>query len=461
MATVKLTFGEALGLLAVILLTLFVGCIWLHMNSQVVLLCCTVLAALFSRCKGCSSRQIEEMVVQGVQSAAVVLVIDLCIGMLIGMWIASGTFSFFLLTFLRLANPRFFLAEVFLFCCIFSAITGSSWICAGTVGLALFCISRDMQVSTPLLLGAIAGGSRFGACISPISESASVSALLAGTGNIYDHIRSTARIMLPGALSAGLVYLFLDFSAKDRQDAAGSLQLIQSLDQMFQHNILALLPVLVLCIMIFRKKSTIVCLLASIGTGAATAVFLQQRTLWEISDILFHGYGSYVASDSETLQGFFARGGIASMFNVLATLIIGMALSGILTRIGVLQIIVQKISALAKGPRLLVLSSMLFSILGYGATGDSQPSKVLVSSAFSDACKKEGLEPGVLSRTLEMAPFGEGIFPWTVGGVYLYSLFGVSVSEYWYLIFFYYFSMLFNLLFLKTGSFRSQKTACR
>ena len=51
-----------------------------------------------------------------------------------------------------------------------------------------------------------------------------------------------------------------------------------------------------------------------------------------------------------------------------------------------------------------------------------------------------------------MAPFGEGIFPWTAGGVYLYSLFGTSVSEYWYLIFFYYFSMLFDLLLLKTGS---------
>lgn len=451
MASVKLTFGEALGLLAVILLTLSAGCIWLHMNSQVVLLCCTVLAALFSRCKGYSSLQIEEMVIQGVQSAAVVLVIDLCIGMLIGMWIASGTFSFFLLAFLRLADPRFFLAEAFLFCCIFSAITGSSWICAGTVGLALFYAAQDMQVCLPLLLGAIAGGSRFGACISPISESASVSALLAGI-DIYDHIRSTARIMIPGALSAGLVYLFFDLSAKERSSTAGSLQLIRSLDGMFRHDILALLPVLVLCIMVFRKKSTIVCLLASIGTGAVTAIFLQERSLWEIFDILFHGYGDYIMSDNETLQGFFARGGIASMFNVLATLIVGMALSGILTRIGVLQIIVQKISGLTKGPRFLVLCSMLFSVLGYGATGDSQPSKVLVSSAFADACKDEQLGPGVLSRTLEMAPFGEGIFPWTAGGVYLYSLFGTSVSEYWYLIFFYYFSMLFDLLLLKTGS---------
>lgn len=449
MKAVELTFWEALSLLAVILFTLSVGCVCLHLNSQIVLLVCTILAALFSGYKGWSSHQIEEMVIRGVQNAAVVLVIDVCIGMLIGMWIASGTFSFFLLTFLRLVDPRFFLVETFLFCCIFSAITGSSWICAGTVGLALFYISQDMQICCPLLLGAIAGGARFGACISPISESASVSALLAGVDSIYDHIQNTAKVMLPGALSAGLVYFLFDLSAKERQSTADSLHLIQSLNGMFRHNILTLMPVLVLCVMIFRKRSTIVCLLASIGTGAATAILLQKRSLWEISDILFYGYGNYITSNSETLQGFFTRGGIASMFNVLATLIVGMALSGILTQIGALQIVVEKISARVKGPRFLVLLSMLFSILGYGATGDSQPSKVLISSAFSNMYKKEGLKPSVLSRTLEMAPFGEGIFPWTVGGVYLYSLFGVSVSEYWYFVFFYYFSMLFNLLFLK------------
>lgn len=456
MTNINLTVREALSLLIVILLTLSVGCIGLGLNSQIVLLLCTMLAAFFSRYKGCSVHQIEDMIIQGVQSAAVVLIIDICIGMLIGMWIASGTFSFFLLTFLRLVNPRFFLTEAFLFCCIFSAITGSSWICAGTVGLALFYAAQNIQVCPLLLLGAIAGGSRFGACISPISESASVSALLAGTGNIYDHIRSTVRIMVPGALLAELIYFFLDLGADNRLDNFGDLQIIQPLRQMFQHNILVLLPVLVLCIMIFQKKSTIVCLIASTGAGAAVSIFLQGRTLWEISDILFYGYGGYITSDNETLRGFFARGGIASMFNILTTLIIGMALSGILTRIGVLQIIVQRLSAMAKGPRFLILCSMLFSVLGYGATGDSQPSKVLVSNAFSEAYKKENLEPGILSRTLEMAPFGEGIFPWTVGGVYLYSLFEISVSEYWYLIFFYYLSMLFNLLFLGSRSHNSQ-----
>ncbi len=443
----RLTMGESVFLLMGILFLLSAGCVVLKLNSQVVLLCCAVLAALFAGFKGYSQSEIEDMAFQSIRTIVPALLINICIGMLISAWIASGTFSFFIRLCLRLAHSGFFLVETFLFCCVFSALTGSSWICAGTVGLALFYLAQNMQMDICLLVGAIVGGSRFGACISPISDSANTSRLLAGTNSIYDHIRAASRVVVPSALITGVIYLAIDLTSGAERGTFDRDGLTQILDGAFRNGIYTLFPVAVLCIMIFRKKSTISCLLAAIGSGVVIAILFQQRTLWEISDILFNGYGSYIVSDDQTAVSFFSRGGIRSMANVLFTLIIGMAMGGILNRLGVLQNIVTVLSGRIKGPRFLIFFATLFSILGYGIAGDSQPSKLLVSSAFSAPLAEEKVSPAVLSRTLEMSAFGEGIFPWTVGGVYFSALFGLKANQYWYLVFFYYFAVLFNVLF--------------
>ena len=439
-----------------ILVVLFIGCVYLRWNGQIVLFLCTVLTAVFARLKGYSTGEIENMALEGIRIVAIALIINICIGMLISAWIASGTLSFFILLSAWVVEPRFYLVEAFVCCCIVSSLIGSCWICAGTVGLALFYIAQTLQVNSLLLLGAIAGGCRFGACISPISDSANISRILSGVDNIYVHIRGISFIIVPAAISAAMVYLLFDLFSGDRGNLS-SQYLEEILGKEFNHHIAALLPVLVLCILIYQRRSILICLLSSISIGGIVAVLCQGRSVRELFDILFYGYGDYIQADDPLLHSLLSRGGIASMSNVLITLIIGMSLSGILMNIGVLKLIVSAVLRQIKSPRAMIFYAMLFSVLGYGATGDSQPAKVLVSNAFSSAFEEKGLSPSVLSRTLEMSSFGEGLFPWTVGGVYLSSLFGIPVSQYWYCIFFYYFAMAFNLIFpnFKKNLYRS------
>lgn len=443
----SVSLWQSIGMLAAILATLFVGCIYFKLNTQVVLLMCTLLLAVFARFLGHSFSEIEGMAVDGIRAVAMALIINICIGMLISMWMASGTVSFFIRLFLKLIQPRFFLLEAFVFCCIFSALIGSCWICAGTVGLVLFYLAPALHINPCLLAAAIVGGSRFGACISPISESTNISKILSGLDDIYKHVRAALKIALPAALACAVVYLAIDlFDGQNRASALELAQLDTLLSQSFNGSPLVLLPVVVLGIMIYRKRSTLMCLISSIVVSGLVACVLQKVPFRELTYILFNGYGGYLKVDDEMMVRLFSRGGMLSMANVLLTLIIGISMSGILNRLGILQKIVQAFSEKIKAPWQTVLFSMLLSILGYGVTGDSQPSKVLISAAFGDAYEQAGLDRAYLSRTIEMAAFGEGMFPWTVGGVYLSSLFELSVTEYWYLIFFYYFIMLFNVL---------------
>lgn len=448
-----ITPRQSIGLLAAILAILLIGCNHFKLNSQVMLLCCGILAAAFARYIGYRDSEIEQMITSGISKIAAALLLNLFIGMLISTWVASGTVSYFIYICIQVVRPRFFLTEAFLLCCAFSALTGSCWICAGTIGLVLFYLSSTLQINPCLLAGAIVGGSRFGACISPISDSANVSKILSGVEDIYDHIQSACKVMIPAAAASAITYFIIDLVSGGDRISLHSTVLQTVLDGAFLASPVTLIPVVALCTFIFLRKSALLCLLSSIFSGCAVAVLLQKKTWYDMVNILFYGYGAYINSDESILFTLFSRGGIASMSNVLFTLIIGMSLSGILDQIGALQSVVGTISEKMRSFSAVVFFSSLFSVLGYGATGDSQPAKVLVSSAFSDFYEQKGAKGrAILSRSLEMSAFGEGIFPWTVGGVYLATLFGMPVSQYWYCIFFYYYAFLFNVLLAKRSA---------
>lgn len=298
-----------------------------------------------------------------------------------------------------------------------------------------------------MLLGAIVGGSRFGTCISPISDSANISTLLSGVSNIYYHIRSSCVAVFPAVALTSGVYLFIDFFFGEERDTLSASALISVMNGVFRDSIWMVLPPVVLCVMIYRKSNTLICLLGSVAAGIAVAVIVQKKSIVQMADILFNGYGKYISAENAMLKQILSRGGIVSMSNVMFTLIIGMSLGGLLNGLSIFgtlaDAIIRRIDRFRAKD--LVLISSLLSLMGYAITGDSQPTKMLVSNAFRDVYAQKKIDCGVLSRTLDIAGFGEGIFPWTVGGTYFATLFNVSVGRYWYLVFFYYFAIAFNV----------------
>ena len=70
---------QAVGILAAILVTLFMGCVYLQWNGQVTLFLCAVLTAVFARLKGYLVEEIENMILEGIRVVAIALVINICI----------------------------------------------------------------------------------------------------------------------------------------------------------------------------------------------------------------------------------------------------------------------------------------------------------------------------------------------------------------------------------------------
>lgn len=142
-----ISLRQSIAVVSVIIVLLIAGCEVFQLNSQSVLLFCTLVIGVFAYFKGYKIREIEAMALEGIRAVAVMLVINLCIGMMIAIWIAAGTVPYLLCLCLKIVRPHFFLLEAFLLCCAFSCLLGSCWLATGTIGRS-YSMSPRLSKST-------------------------------------------------------------------------------------------------------------------------------------------------------------------------------------------------------------------------------------------------------------------------------------------------------------------------
>ncbi|KJZ30246.1 sodium:proton antiporter, partial [Paracoccus sp. S4493] len=130
------------------------------------------------------------------------------VGMIIGVWIASGTVPTLIYYGLTLLNPQIFLVAAMVLCAVVSLSLGTSWGTVGTVGVALMGIGAGFGIPAYWTAGAVVSGAFFGDKISPLSDTTNLAPAVTGV-NIFDHIRN----MLPTTVPAMLIALVIYFIA--------------------------------------------------------------------------------------------------------------------------------------------------------------------------------------------------------------------------------------------------------
>ncbi len=122
-----------------------------------------ITAAFMTGCLGLFLRfkwkDMERGIVDSIHKAMPAILIMLCVGVLIGSWIASGTIPMVIYFGLKLISPKFFLVTACFVCTITSLATGTSWGTIGTLGVAF--IGNSIGLGNPL--GPAAGAIFYGA----------------------------------------------------------------------------------------------------------------------------------------------------------------------------------------------------------------------------------------------------------------------------------------------------------
>ena len=121
-----------------------VGIIHYKVDPHIPMFIGVIASAVVSLLIGFKWNELEEMMISGISKAMQAVLILAIVGMMIGVWLLSGTIPTMIYYGLKLLSPSVFLIAALLICSITSLATGTSWGTAGTMGLALMGIAQGL-----------------------------------------------------------------------------------------------------------------------------------------------------------------------------------------------------------------------------------------------------------------------------------------------------------------------------
>jgi len=176
--------------------------------NQVALVFCSLLAIAVAWRHGHSIDDLRDAAVASVTAGLPAIFILLSVGALIGTWALSGTLVAMVYYGLQLLNPDYFYPTACLICLVAAVSIGSSWTVAGTLGIGLMGVAREMGLDPAITAGAIISGAYFGDKLSPLSGTANLACAAAGS-DLYEHFGESLRTSVPSLALALVLFWYL------------------------------------------------------------------------------------------------------------------------------------------------------------------------------------------------------------------------------------------------------------
>ncbi len=371
----------------------------------------------------------QKGIVDSIHKAMPAILIMLCVGILIGSWMASGTIPMIIYYGLKLISPKFFLVTACVVCSVTAIATGTSWGTIGTVGVAFIGIAMGLGIPLGLAAGAIVAGAYFGDKMSPFSDIPNLAAVTAGA-NLFDHIKHMIWSAVPGWLLALSVYFVLGLRYSSGTVASETMALIlDTLRKNFRFHWLLLLPMIVVFYLAYTKRPTIPGMLISSLLAAVLAIIFQKETVIRIAQAMNAGYPAQTGV--EAVDRLLARGGLMSMMETQLVAFTAFSFGGIMQKTGMLAVILERIMKVAKKVGSVVVVTIGSCVVTALVTGSSYLSVIIPGDLLSPVYKRKNLAAKNLSRIIDecggiMVP----LIPWSMAGVYIMGALGVPVLSY-------------------------------
>lgn len=411
------SFGESLGILAVILCILGYLIIFKQQEPQAPLFIAFVILAIYGHLRGFKWNTVMEGMRSGLRAGVDPLVIFLSIGVLIATWIFSGTIPTIMYFGFQIISVKFFLPTVFIVCTLVGVACGSSFTTVSTMGIAFMGIGATLQINPGLTAGVIVSGAFCGSNISPLSGTTNLAASVSQI-NIYQHIKSLLVTDIPAWAICVILYTCLGLNAKNVSLNAVH-QMMNDLADGFWISGWALLPVVLLIVLAIFQVPAI----PSLGLGALFATALgwihnPSTSITTITNTIMTGYVSHTGN--KTIDTLLSKGGISSMLTSLALIVFALALGGLLIKFNIIGSIIDHLANAISTPGRLSLSTAIACIGVNTLIGEHYLAIILPGQSFLSSFDRLGLKRTDLARILNDAGAAvNAIVPWSVSGVFI------------------------------------------
>jgi len=445
----SLPMKDSVILMAVVIIELVI-CVRAKLSLTIPLLFSWLIMYIYAALTKKDWSKIEGYALDAVRSGFQSIMIVAAVGFLIGAWIQAGTVPTLIYYGLSFISPKIFLPATMFLCSVMSTCTGTSYGSAASAGLACMGIGLSMGFPAGPIAGAVICGALFGDKMSPFSDTTNLAPAMAGS-TLFTHIRSMLWTTIPAWFISMILFYFigLQYSISTfNQDQI--VTYMNGLSKNFNLGFLSLIPVIIVLILLAFKVSAFPTIMLGAFTGGITAMAVQGRTFVEAATVMLKGFS--IKSGILLVDKLLNRGGLVSMYEIMAIMIFAMGLGGMLERMGILAnflgVFVKKI----KSVKSLVVCTMFVSYFS-GAVGCTQSmSHVLTGKLMNPVYREKGVAPEVLSRTMEdCGTLGGAMIPWHTNAIYFCGALSVTYAEYIPYLFLCFIVPIFSLIFAFTG----------
>lgn len=455
------TILEALIPVVAMLLVLFIGKGVLGFSTEPLLIIVACVAAFIAWRVGCTWDDMLDEISQKIAKGMPAILILITVGAMVGTWMTSGTIPMMIYYGVQIVSPKWLLVTAFLITCLVSVATGTSWGSVATMGVALMGIASALGVNPAATAGAVIAGSYFGDKISPLSDTTNLAPLAAGS-NLYEHIGHMFWTTVPAAIVSLVVYAVVGLNANTAAGATSEAvtNMMAQLDQMYDWNILILLPVILVLAGSLLKLPTIPVMILSTVVAGVEGIFMQGISLGNVLTSTVSGFnvtmitrpGFDAANAAFEVTKLLNRGGMNGIMSTTLLVFCAFCFAGIMSRAGCLEVVLKAILSVAKTTGSLILATVISCITMALTTGNSYLSILIPGEMFRDAYKERGLHPKNLSRTLEDAgTVFVPLVPWSAAGAYMAATLGVETLDYLPWAILCYIGFIFAIIYGYTG----------
>ena len=400
-----------------------------QIRPQVLLICAAFITGSLGLYLRFSWKDMESGIVDSIHKAMPAILIMLCVGILIGSWIASGTIPMVIYYGLKLISPKYFLVTACFVCSLTSIATGTSWGTIGTLGVAFIGIAMGLGIPLGPAAGAIVAGAYFGDKMSPFSDVTNLAPVAVGS-NLFDHIKHMVWSATPAWLIGLFIYFLVGLRYEGGKVESEAMTIItQTIKDNFNFNVLLLLPMVIVFYFAFTKKPTIPGMLISSFVAGIIAIIFQKASITDVAAAMNTGY--VAQTGVEEVDRLISRGGMMSMMETQLVAFTAFSFGGIMQRTGLLSVILDRVMKFATKVWSIVLTTIGTTIITALVTGSSYLSIIIPGDLLSAVYKKKGLAAKNLSRIVEEAgAIIVPLIPWSMAGVYITGTLGVSTFSY-------------------------------
>lgn len=376
-------------------------------------------------------------------------------------WMLSGVVPTLIDYGMRIINPTFFLVVTCAVCAIISVLTGSSWSTIATIGVAFMGIGTVMGFNPGWVAGAIISGAYFGDKVSPLSDTTVVASSACGV-DLFNHIRYLMLTAIP-AMTLALIIFGIAGLTVDASPVESADDMLSYLTSTFNVSAWTLIiPGITLTLIVMRVPTLLTLFMSSLLGVAGIFIFQPGITAMLADGASFLDYAKMTLNllwsettfdtGHATFDSLATTGGILGMlptiFLVLCAMFFGTAMIGT----GMLGVVTQCITARLRSRFAIVGSTVTGGLFINSCTADQYLSLIIGGNMFRNVYRRFGLEPRLLSRTLEdSVSVTSVLIPWNSCGVTQSTVLGVSTLIYLPYCVFNYLSPIMSLVMAFTG----------